>query len=167
MDTDALIVGAGPVGLTMAAELTRHGLRCRIVDKEPAPSDKSKALVLWPRTLELLVSLQHPDGVEVDTTGSWYSQQFAADAGNVWPTWRATGKPLKSGSATGVIVFRVPEKSWWSEGRIAIVGLFSDPFTGKSIARQYVWQIQRDAAGPILVRDPVAAACVAGPYVPP
>ena len=51
---DALVVGAGPVGLTMAAELTRHGLRCRLIDKSAARTDKSKALVLWPRTLELL-----------------------------------------------------------------------------------------------------------------
>lgn len=28
-----LIVGAGPTGLTMAAELTRHGIPCRIIDK--------------------------------------------------------------------------------------------------------------------------------------
>src|SRR6185369_6290069 len=52
----ALVVGAGPVGLTLAAELTRHHLRCRIVDRGAARSDKSKALVIWPRTLELLAS---------------------------------------------------------------------------------------------------------------
>jgi 2-polyprenyl-6-methoxyphenol hydroxylase-like FAD-dependent oxidoreductase len=51
---DALIIGAGPVGLTMAAELLRHGLSVRIVDKNSAPTDKSKALVVWTRTLELL-----------------------------------------------------------------------------------------------------------------
>jgi 2-polyprenyl-6-methoxyphenol hydroxylase-like FAD-dependent oxidoreductase len=49
-----LIVGAGPVGLTMAVELMRHGVACRIVDKAAERTDKSKALVLWPRTLELL-----------------------------------------------------------------------------------------------------------------
>ncbi len=49
-----LIIGAGPVGLTMAVELTRHGVACRIVDKASERTDKSKALVLWPRTLELL-----------------------------------------------------------------------------------------------------------------
>jgi 2-polyprenyl-6-methoxyphenol hydroxylase-like FAD-dependent oxidoreductase len=54
---DVLIVGAGPVGLTMAAALTRHGLKCRIIDKAPAPTDKSKALVVWSRTLELLDGL--------------------------------------------------------------------------------------------------------------
>jgi 2-polyprenyl-6-methoxyphenol hydroxylase-like FAD-dependent oxidoreductase len=53
---DALVVGAGPVGLTMAAELARHGMRCRIIDRNAARSDKSKALVLWPRSLELLAS---------------------------------------------------------------------------------------------------------------
>ncbi|MGH7787270.1 MAG: FAD-dependent monooxygenase, partial [Candidatus Binatia bacterium] len=51
---DALVVGAGPVGLTMAAELVRHGVRCCIVERAAERTDKSKALVLWPRSLELL-----------------------------------------------------------------------------------------------------------------
>jgi 2-polyprenyl-6-methoxyphenol hydroxylase-like FAD-dependent oxidoreductase len=48
-----LIAGAGPVGLTLANELTRYGIPVRIVDKAAARTDKSKALVLWSRTLEL------------------------------------------------------------------------------------------------------------------
>jgi 2-polyprenyl-6-methoxyphenol hydroxylase-like FAD-dependent oxidoreductase len=54
MQPQVLIVGAGPVGLTLAMELTRYGVSVRIVDKAPARTDKSKALVLWSRTLELL-----------------------------------------------------------------------------------------------------------------
>jgi len=50
---DVLISGAGPVGLTMANELVRHGISVRIVDKSAEGTDKSKALVLWSRTLEL------------------------------------------------------------------------------------------------------------------
>jgi 2-polyprenyl-6-methoxyphenol hydroxylase-like FAD-dependent oxidoreductase len=50
----ALVAGAGPVGLTMAAELARRGISCRIVEKEQARTELSKALVVWPRTLELL-----------------------------------------------------------------------------------------------------------------
>jgi 2-polyprenyl-6-methoxyphenol hydroxylase-like FAD-dependent oxidoreductase len=38
----------------MAAELVRYGVSVRIVDKAPQRTDKSKALVLWSRTLELL-----------------------------------------------------------------------------------------------------------------
>ena len=49
-----LIVGAGPVGLTMAAELARYGVSVRIVDRSPRPSSTSKALVIWSRTLELM-----------------------------------------------------------------------------------------------------------------
>jgi len=52
--TQVLIVGAGPVGLTMAGELARYGVSVRIVDKAAQRTDKSKALVLWSRTLELL-----------------------------------------------------------------------------------------------------------------
>jgi 2-polyprenyl-6-methoxyphenol hydroxylase-like FAD-dependent oxidoreductase len=49
---DVLVVGAGPVGLTMAAELARHGVRCRIIDKLAAPSGYCKAIGVTPRTLE-------------------------------------------------------------------------------------------------------------------
>ncbi|EQC31772.1 hypothetical protein SDRG_10561 [Saprolegnia diclina VS20] len=52
---DALIVGAGPTGLTLAAELVRHGVaNVAIVDRAPAPVIQTKASVLWPRSLELL-----------------------------------------------------------------------------------------------------------------
>jgi 2-polyprenyl-6-methoxyphenol hydroxylase-like FAD-dependent oxidoreductase len=54
MKPQVLVVGAGPVGLTMAAELARYGVGVRIVDKAAARTDKSKALVLWSRTLELI-----------------------------------------------------------------------------------------------------------------
>lgn len=54
MTTPILIAGAGPVGLTLALALRRQGVSVRIIDKNEAATDKSKALVVWPRTLELL-----------------------------------------------------------------------------------------------------------------
>ncbi len=54
---DVLVVGAGPTGLCLAAELHRHGLAVRIVEKEPAPSPLSKALAVHARSLELLERL--------------------------------------------------------------------------------------------------------------
>lgn len=49
-----LVVGAGAVGLTMAISLRRLGVPVRLVDRARERSTLSKALVLWPRTLELL-----------------------------------------------------------------------------------------------------------------
>ena len=54
MAAEVLVAGAGPVGLAMAAELARYGVSVRIVDKAAARSEKSKALVLWSRSLELI-----------------------------------------------------------------------------------------------------------------
>ena len=53
MNTNVLVVGAGPVGLAMAVELARYGVSVRIVEKAAQRTDKSKALVLWSRTLEM------------------------------------------------------------------------------------------------------------------
>ena len=56
-ESPLLIVGAGPVGLTMACELARHGVRCRIIDKAPQRSETSKALAIFPRTLEVFETM--------------------------------------------------------------------------------------------------------------
>jgi 2-polyprenyl-6-methoxyphenol hydroxylase-like FAD-dependent oxidoreductase len=50
---NVLIVGAGPVGLTLACELARHGVRCRIIDKLPTPLPYCRAIGVTPRTLEV------------------------------------------------------------------------------------------------------------------
>ncbi|MFJ9109793.1 FAD-dependent oxidoreductase [Streptomyces sp. NPDC102283] len=47
-----LVVGAGPVGLTLAHELLRRGLRVRVVDASEGPATTSRAIATHPRTLE-------------------------------------------------------------------------------------------------------------------
>jgi len=49
-----LVTGAGPVGLTAALMLARHGVRVRIIDRDEGATDLSKALVVWQRTMETL-----------------------------------------------------------------------------------------------------------------
>lgn len=51
---DLLVVGAGPTGLALAAQACRHGASVRIIDRAPTPVHESRALVVQPRTLELL-----------------------------------------------------------------------------------------------------------------
>ncbi|KUJ17328.1 uncharacterized protein LY89DRAFT_51241 [Mollisia scopiformis] len=53
-NVDVLIVGAGPSGLMLSLELAAQKISFRIVDSTSIRSDKSRALVLHPRTLELL-----------------------------------------------------------------------------------------------------------------
>ena len=49
---NVLIVGAGPTGLTMAHELARDGIACRIVDKSAHRATESRAIAIHPRTVE-------------------------------------------------------------------------------------------------------------------
>ena len=52
-----LVVGAGPVGLTAAAELVRQGARVRVVDRLAEPTTQSRAVVVHPRTQEHLAAM--------------------------------------------------------------------------------------------------------------
>jgi len=46
-------VGAGPVGLFVANECARHNLRWRLIEERSSQSEHSKALAIFPRTLEI------------------------------------------------------------------------------------------------------------------
>lgn len=51
------MVGAGPTGLTLALDLHRRGIPCRIVDKAAGPARESRALAIHGRTLEIFEEL--------------------------------------------------------------------------------------------------------------
>jgi 2-polyprenyl-6-methoxyphenol hydroxylase-like FAD-dependent oxidoreductase len=51
---DVLVVGAGPVGLVAAAELARHGVTVRIIDKLAQPTNESRAIAVHARSLDML-----------------------------------------------------------------------------------------------------------------
>lgn len=55
--TDVLVVGAGPTGLLLAAELARQGVRPRLVERRAQRSQESRALGVQARTLEVLEHL--------------------------------------------------------------------------------------------------------------
>ena len=51
---DILVVGAGPAGLALALQAHDHGATVRVVDRRPEAARPSRALILHPRTLEVL-----------------------------------------------------------------------------------------------------------------
>src|ERR1700730_13067444 len=53
MDTDVVIVGAGPVGLTLSIDLGKRGVRCTLIEKNDAPLGYPKMERCNPRTMEI------------------------------------------------------------------------------------------------------------------
>ncbi len=62
-EPEVLVVGAGPVGLTVANLLTRQGVRCRVVDAGDGPVRESRATDVHARTLELLATVGLADAL--------------------------------------------------------------------------------------------------------
>ena len=57
MDTDVLIVGAGPTGLMLANQLVRRGVRTLLIDRHAGPARETRALGVQARTLEIYAHL--------------------------------------------------------------------------------------------------------------
>ena len=53
MDTDVLIVGAGPTGLTLAIDLGRRGINCILIEQKDAPAFLPKMERINARTMEI------------------------------------------------------------------------------------------------------------------
>jgi 6-methylpretetramide 4-monooxygenase / 4-hydroxy-6-methylpretetramide 12a-monooxygenase len=58
---NVLVIGAGPSGLFVAAELARHGVPSRVVEREPEPHHQARATALQPGTLEILARAELVD----------------------------------------------------------------------------------------------------------
>ncbi|MBE7728806.1 hypothetical protein F1542_03325 [Komagataeibacter sp. FXV3] len=56
MSKPVLVVGAGPVGLTMAAGLARYGTPVRVVDRLPVRTIQSRALAICNRPLKAAIN---------------------------------------------------------------------------------------------------------------
>jgi 2-polyprenyl-6-methoxyphenol hydroxylase-like FAD-dependent oxidoreductase len=56
-DTEILIVGAGPTGLTLAAALAARGVKPLVIDRQAEGANTSRAAVVHARTLEVLEAL--------------------------------------------------------------------------------------------------------------
>ncbi|MCH0564453.1 FAD-dependent monooxygenase [Streptomyces sp. MUM 2J] len=61
--TQVLIVGAGPTGLALAAQLNRFGVTARVIDKHAGVLEATKSAALHARTLEHLRTLGVADRV--------------------------------------------------------------------------------------------------------
>ena len=82
---DVLVVGAGPAGMLLTAALHRHGVRCRIVDKDDGPTGLTRAPVLWQRTQEILAALGIRDSwlPEADEMSEQSLHFYGAHAGTL------------------------------------------------------------------------------------
>jgi 2-polyprenyl-6-methoxyphenol hydroxylase-like FAD-dependent oxidoreductase len=54
LNCQVIIAGAGPTGLTLAAELAGAGVNCRVIERRAEPSPHSRAFTMMAYTLELL-----------------------------------------------------------------------------------------------------------------
>lgn len=83
VQTEVLIVGAGPTGLALALWLAKLGVKLRIIDKTAEPGTTSRALAVQARTLELYRQLDLADAViarghQVPAVNLWVRGEAAA-----------------------------------------------------------------------------------------
>lgn len=81
---EVLVIGAGPVGLALAADLARRGVQPRIIDQSVGPSTTSKAIAIQPRTLEIFRRMGIVDEV--------LARGFIVGAGNFYSKGRTLAR---------------------------------------------------------------------------
>jgi 2-polyprenyl-6-methoxyphenol hydroxylase-like FAD-dependent oxidoreductase len=62
-DTDVLVVGAGPTGLTLACDLARRGVACRVVERGQSGFPGSRGAGIQPRSQEIFEDLGVLDAI--------------------------------------------------------------------------------------------------------
>jgi 2-polyprenyl-6-methoxyphenol hydroxylase-like FAD-dependent oxidoreductase len=69
MDTEVIVVGGGLNGLTAAALLAHHGVRCIVIERHAATSIQYKFAGISPRSMEIFRTLGLEDEIRAKRTG--------------------------------------------------------------------------------------------------
>src|SRR5690349_1615941 len=91
MDTDVLVVGAGPTGLMLAGDLARAGVRCTVLERRAGEANTTRAFAVHARTLEELDARGVAD--ELIATGTTVTGVRLFDRGQIDLSWLPTRYP--------------------------------------------------------------------------
>jgi 2-polyprenyl-6-methoxyphenol hydroxylase-like FAD-dependent oxidoreductase len=132
-ENTALIVGAGPTGLTLALDLARRGIALRLIEAAPSPFVGSRGKGIQPRTLEIFDDLGVIDSILA--AGALYPR-FRTHFG---PFSLRTGSFATSKQRTESIpypnVWMVPQARTEAILRKRLRALGSDVEFGKTLAK--------------------------------
>jgi 2-polyprenyl-6-methoxyphenol hydroxylase-like FAD-dependent oxidoreductase len=94
IDTEVLIVGAGPTGLVLALWLTRLGVRVRVIDKTAEAGTTSRALAVQARTLEFYG--------QIGLAGEIVERGRRVAAANLWVAGRQVARAVFGDMGLGI-----------------------------------------------------------------
>jgi 3-(3-hydroxy-phenyl)propionate hydroxylase len=163
VETDVLIVGAGPAGLATANHLGLYGVRALVVERHAATVDEPRAVSIDDESLRSMQTLGL-DGEIVPRTlpgyGARYYSPGRREFARIQPTTREYGHPRRSG-------FRQPEfEATLLAGLDRFGGIdirFEHTFEGfEQDAHGVTARVREPGGGEISVRARFLAACDGG-----
>ena len=99
IETDVVVVGAGPTGLTAASLLAEHGLHVTVIERNPGTGDEPRAISVTDETLRVMqqIGILHELKPEMLMgTGSRYYGRRGQLLARVVPAGSRLGQPAKS-----------------------------------------------------------------------
>lgn len=142
--TEVLIVGAGPTGLTLACELLRRGISCRVIDQMEAPSTIIRAHGFQPRSMEVLdvtvtIAAQEIESAPTEEIRATYV--IGCD-GSHSRVRQVLGIPFEGESTTQVFLIAEVDLDWDRNRAMAHAWLHRDGmFSATYIEQMQTWQV--------------------------
>lgn len=103
----AVIIGAGPVGMSLALELSNFGVHPVIYSRTAVQSPHSKATIIWPRILELLE--------RVSVTGPIIERGHCFEQLNYYSNKKLVGRMRISSLRDSKYPFGITIPQWYTE----------------------------------------------------